>query len=142
MPFTREITPRFNQLDPAGILFFGEIFTLCSGIYEDFIQSLGFEWKQWFDNPSSASPVRHAEADYLRPLEGGQVYEVRVEILSLGTSSFEVGYTIRKLGITHCVVRLVHVFIDGQTRTKIPVPAAVREAFTKYGIRPVPEAPS
>ncbi len=142
MPFTREITPRFSQLDPAGILFFGEVFTICSGVYEDFIQSLGFEWDQWFSNPASASPVRHAEAEYFKPLEGGQTYEVTVEILTLSTSAFEIGYAIGARGVSHCRVRLVHVFIDAETRTKTPIPTSIREALTRYGVRPAPEAPS
>ncbi len=142
MPFTREITPRFSQLDPAGILFFGEVFTICSGVYEDFIRSLGFEWDQWFNSPSQASPVRYAEAEYFKPLEGGHAYAVAVEILALGTSAFEVGYTIGARGVPHCRVRLVHVFIDAKTRTKTSIPEPVREAFTRYGVRPAPESPS
>lgn len=141
MPFDREITPRFSQLDPAGILFFGEVFTLCSGVYEDFLQFLGFGWNEWFANPASASPVRHADAEYLKPLEGGQVYEVSVAILSLGSSAFEMEYVFQRHGVPHCRVRIVHVFIDPRTRTKIPLPTPVREAFSRYGVRPAPEAP-
>ena len=142
MPFIREVTPRFSQLDPAGILFFGEVFTICSGVYEDFLSSLGFDWDGWFRSPDAASPVKHAEAEYFKPLEGGQTYEVRVEILKMSTSAFEVGYIFQRLGIHHCYVRLVHVFIDTQGGAKIPIPASVREAFNRYGVRPALEAPS
>lgn len=138
MSFVCEIVPRFSQLDPAGILFFGEVFTVCSGVYEDFLRSLGFGWEDWFRNPAVASPVRHAQAEYFKPLEGGQTYEAHVEIAALGTSSFEVEYAISRQGACHCRVRIVHVFIDTQARAKIAMPERVREAFTRYGVRPAP----
>ncbi len=142
MPFTCEITPRFSQLDPAGILFFGEVFTICSAVYEDFLQTLGFDWQEWFNNPAYASPVRRAEAEYFKPLEGGRAYEVGVGILALGTSSFEVGYVFQRQGTAHCRVRIVHVFIDAASRAKLPIPTSVREAFSRFGVRAAPEAPS
>lgn len=132
MPFVSSVTPRFHQLDPAGILFFGEVFALCSGVYEDFVQSLGFGWDEWFRSPALASPVRQAGAEYFAPLQGGQAYEVGVEVLSVGASSFEIGFEVRRAGVLHCRVRVVHVFIDTQTRAKAPVPDAVRAAFRRF----------
>lgn len=132
MPFMREVTPRFHQLDPAGILFFGEVFTVCSEVYEDFVQSLGFGWNEWFRSPAIASPVRHAEAEYFAPLQGGQAYQVGVQVLGMGASSFEMGFEFWREGVLHCRVRIVHVFIDTQTRAKAPVPDAVRAAFSHF----------
>ncbi len=142
MTFIREVTPRFSQLDPAGILFFGEVFPLCAGVYEDFIQSLGFRWADWFNHPETASPVKHAEAEYFKPLRGGQVYEVCVDILSLRTSAFEVQFSLTQGEALHCRVRIVHVFISKATGAKMPIPEAVRAAFMRVGIRAESEAPS
>ncbi len=142
MTYSCEVTPRFSQLDPAGILFFGEVFPICAGVYEDFVQSLGFGWNEWFDHPEAASPVRHAEAEYFRPLRGGQVYTVNVEIVSLRTSAFEVEFVLKQGETLHCRVRIVHVFISKATGAKIPIPDAVRAAFTQAGIRAVSEVPS
>lgn len=142
MTFIRTVTPRFSQLDPAGILFFGEVFPLCAGVYEDFVQSLGFGWDEWFNHSETASPVKHAEAEYFRPLRGGQVYEAAVEVVSLRTSSLEVEFTLTQGETLHCRVRIVHVFISKTTGTKIAIPEAVREAFTRAGIRAESEAPS
>lgn len=135
MSFSREVSLRFHQLDPAGIAFFGEVFALCSGVYEDFIVSLGFGWDEWFRSASLASPVRHAEAEYFKPLGGGQAYTVTVDILKVGTSSFEMGFAFERHGNCHCRVRIVHVFMDVPTRQKAPMPAQVREAFSRYGVR-------
>lgn len=142
MTFISEVTPRFSQLDPAGILFFGEVFPICAGVYEDFTQSLGFGWDEWFNHPETASPVKHAEAEYFRPLRGGQVYEVAVEVVSLRTSAFEVEFALTQGEASHCRVRIVHVFISKATGTKIAIPDAVRAAFTRAGIRAESEAPS
>ena len=142
MTFVRAVTPRFSQLDPAGILFFGEVFPLCAGVYEDFIQSLGFEWDEWFNHPETASPVKHAEAEYFKPLRGGQVYEVAVDVVQLSTSAFKIGFTLTQEKTLHCRVQIVHVFISKTTGAKIPIPEAVRAAFTQAGIRGESEAPS
>ena len=135
MIFIREVAPRFSQLDPAGILFFGEVFPLCAGVYEDFIQSLGFGWEDWFSHPETASPVKHAEAEYFKPLRGGQVYDVSVEIVSLRTSAFQVEFMLKRGETLHCRVQIVHVFISKASGAKVPVPDAVREAFMRAGIR-------
>jgi len=142
MTYSCEVMPRFSQLDPAGILFFGEVFPLCAGVYEDFVQSLGIGWDEWFNHPETASPVKHAEAEYFKPLRGGQVYEVAVEVLSLRTSAFEVEFTLTQGVTRHCRVRIIHMFISKATGTKIPIPDAVRAAFTRAGIRGESEAPS
>lgn len=135
MTFICEITPRFSQLDPAGILFFGEVFPICAGVYEDFLQSLGFGWDEWFRHPETASPVRQANAEYFHPLRGGQVYSVAVEVVSLSTSAFALEYSLRQQDALHCRVRIVHVFISKTSGAKIPVPGKVREALTQAGIR-------
>lgn len=140
MTFIREVTPRFSQLDPAGILFFGEVFPLCAGVYEDFIGSLGFGWDEWFNHPETASPVKHAEAEYFKPLRGGQVYEVAVDVVKLSTSAFEVEFTLTQAETQQCRVRIVHVFISKGTGAKIAIPDAVRAAFTRAGIRAESEA--
>ncbi len=142
MTYIREVTPRFSQLDPAGILFFGEVFPMCAGVYEDFIGSLGFGWDEWFNHPEMASPVKHAEAEYFRPLRGGQVYEVNVEIVSLRTSAFEVAFALTQGETLNCRVRIVHVFISKATGAKTAIPDAVRAAFTRAGIREGSEVPS
>ena len=142
MTFIREVAPRFSQLDPAGILFFGEVFPLCAGVYEDFIQSLGFGWDDWFSHSETASPVKHANAEYFKPLRGGQVYDVSVEIVSLRTSAFQVEFALRQGETLHCRVQIVHVFISKTSGAKMPVPDVVRAAFTRAGIRAESEAPS
>lgn len=139
MTFMRQITPRFHQLDPAGIVFFGGVFTLCSDVWEEFIADAGFTWNEWFASPEAASPVRQATAEYERPLRGGEAYEVQVTIGHIGTSSMEARFAIERQGIIHCRVRLVHVFVDTKKGAKIPVPARVREAFSPH-LAPAGEA--
>ena len=97
---------------------------------------------EWFSHPETASPVRHANAEYFKPLRGGQVYEVSVEVMSLSVSAFELEYTLRRQETLHCRVRIVHVFISKASGAKIPIPDAVRAAFTRAGIRAESEAPS
>src|SRR5688572_15841097 len=124
--FKSPVSIRFWQADSGGIMFFGNAFHLVHDVYESFVASLGFESRDWFENPEWAVPIRHAEADYLRPLKPHESYEARVSIEQVGESSLSLKFTISANGLDHCVAKTVHVFMNKKSLAKMPIPESVR----------------
>ncbi len=130
--FKKRVDIRFSQCDPAGIMFFGNIYSQAHDFYEDFVISLGFTWKQWFENDDWMVPLRHTSAEHLIPIYPGDSYEMTAEVERIGESSFTGKYKmISPLGV-HAEVTLVHTFINSKTHKKIPVPASVRSRLESY----------
>ncbi len=137
MIYKRKVTIHFSQVDAAGILFFGRFFGLASDVFEGWLKELGYEWDFWFKNPDWVAPLRHVEADYLRPLWGGQEYDVECTISEVGESSLKLRFEFKQGNQVHAEVRLVHVFASLQRGTKIPIPEAIRARMLSLRLGPV-----
>jgi len=62
--FHTTIPVRFQDVDSAGVLFFGRIFDYCHHAYEDLIHSSGVDRAHYFAGADYLVPIAHAEADY------------------------------------------------------------------------------
>ena len=80
----------------------------------------------WFQNPKWIAPLRHVEADFHRPLRGGEDYELELKILELKECSFTVSCRFFQGETLHAELRHVHVFVDAKAGAKIPIPPQVR----------------
>ena len=123
---------RFRSGDPAGISFFANVYPLAHDAFEDFVQALGFEYKEWFQNPDWATPIRHSSCDYFAPLWPGGTVEIFVRIEKLGESSLTLKYLFNSSGQKCAEVTLVHTFIDIKKRAKTTIPSVVRDRLETY----------
>ena len=130
--FQKEIQLHFREADPAGIMFFGNIFSLAHDCFEDFIQAAGFTWQEWFHTKDYHIPIRHTECNYLKPFLPGEKYQVTVSVVRLGDSSFQMKYLFSQGAAAHADVRMTHAFLDARSKTKIAVPTAIRERLKVY----------
>lgn len=131
MPFKAKVPIRFNQADPGGILFFGNVYPIAHDVYEDFVKALGFTWNEWFANPEWAVPIRHSSCEYFAPMFAGKMIDVEVKVERVGDSSFTLRYEF-KSDRPHCKVELVHTFIDKKTFGKRTMPSEIRGKLTAY----------
>lgn len=130
--FKNQIQIKFHEADPAGIMYFANIFTLAHDTFELFIQKAGYSWAEWFKENRYMIPIRHAECDYLRPFRAGDVYEVNVVVSEFSTSSFKMQYTFKQNQNDHAVVRMVHTCLDGKTFKKTDLPSDVKQKLSPY----------
>ena len=89
--FVYNCTINFHQADPAGVLFFGNIFPLAHDAYESFITGLGTE-RNYFNDNEYAIPILHAEADYYSVIQPGDKLTVSIKATTVKSSSFELAY--------------------------------------------------
>ncbi|MBC7743042.1 MAG: acyl-CoA thioesterase [Bdellovibrionaceae bacterium] len=124
--YKSKMTVLFHQADPAGIMFFAHVFTLAHNAYEGFIQACGFDWKDWFAEPKFLVPIRHSEADYLRPFRAGESYEIEARVTEISSTSFKIHYDFLNGPHKHAVVQMVHTCIDPKTFQKSNLPEEVK----------------
>lgn len=117
----------FQKADPAGVVFFGEVFGMAHEAFEQFvIRKLDCSWKDWFQNPDFIVPLKRAEADYCKPLYAGEYCRIDMQISSVSETAFSVAYRLLQNELC-CIVRTVHVFCDPETKKKIPIPRDLKE---------------
>lgn len=124
-------TVAFDEADQEGIVFFGNYFRLAHRALEQWLQDRGIAWPQWFKNPEFGVPLRHVEADYLRPLRPGDSFDVQIRVAEMGDSSVHFEYEFTGLdGALLARLKTSHVFASRAGMKKIPVPEFVRQRLT------------
>ena len=114
----------FYQCDPAGILFFANLFNLCHSAYEELIAEFKLS-ESYFNNNDYAVPLLHCSADYKQPINFGETLEIEIEISKLQTHSFELEYKVLSNNKLKALARTVHIFIDKNTGKKTDIPKEI-----------------
>lgn len=133
--FRRELSIRFQDVDAAGIIFYPNVLALCHDLYVDFLAAHGSPLHETLRGPWIA-PIRHAEADYLRPLRFGD--RVSAEIVAAhvepeAPTEVTLGYRLAIQETVHAVAQTVHTFVDPATFKRVPVPDVLLTAFASLG---------
>lgn len=129
-----QFTVAFDDADGEGIVFFGNYFRLAHRALERWLPEVaGISWAEWFKNPDVGVPLRHVEADYLKPLRPGDTFEARIAVASIGDSSVHFVYEFTACGGGAPFARLKtsHVFIDRHELKKTSVPASLRSRLER-----------
>ncbi len=116
-----EIIVNFYDCDPAGIIFYANIFKYAHSNYEKMISSFELDL-DYFVNNNFIVPIIHTEADYFKPLKTGEKISIQTVVSRLKDSSFEL--THKFFGSENDLraeVKTVHVFVDKKSfqKTKI-----------------------
>jgi len=130
--FLIEVPIRFQDADPAGVLFFSRAFDLFHEAFEAFMATNGFPLQDIFLKSSFLFPVVHAEGDFKKPVRPGQ--KVRVLIVSgkRGITSFKVEYVVQSSeGEVIAKGSTVHVAVDKATGRPIALPLKLASILSK-----------
>lgn len=120
-------TVAFDEADGEGIVFFGNYFRLAHRALESYFPEIGIPWSEWFKNDEFGVPLRHAEAEYVKPLRPGQTFEAKIEVLHLGESSVQFSYEfLGSEGESLARLKTSHVFISRKNKQKQAIPETLR----------------
>jgi len=124
------ITIRFDDADPAGVVFYPRAIALAHSVVENLIRRSALGWHAWFASPTHAAPLRRAEADFFLPMRPAETFTARAAVEKLGNTSvtFLVEFTdaTNRLAAS---IRTTHVLIDKATGRAIPLTNDIRTAF-------------
>ena len=122
----------FDEADPLGIAFAGNIFRKTHHCYEDFIENLGGDHKEFFMGDTFIYPIRHVEVEYFKPLRPLNHYKVGIHVLHLSEFRFQLQFDIGEPEQLHCQVRSTHVCCKKQKMEKSPIPMDLKHQLEKY----------
>lgn len=131
MSISLKFTVPFDEADGEGIVFFGNYFRLAHRAFEQFLPQVGISWREWFDHEAWGVPLRHVEADYLKPLKPGDEYEVKISVADLGESSVHFNYEFLSGGAVLAKLKTSHVFVSRPAMKKMNVPPQIVERLKK-----------
>ena len=113
----------FDLADPAGILYFANVYHLAHKNIEYYLDEQHGLWQEWFNNKSQGAPIVHSECDYSKPMIVGKNYNIESKPTKKSNSS--VTFTTEFLdteGDLCAKVQTVHVFVSTPDMKKINVP--------------------
>lgn len=126
--YTFKTIVRLHDTDAAGVLFFGNYFKLAHDAYESFMISIGFGFREMFEQKDYLLLIVHAEGDYKKPLRTGDELTIELKTEELGKSSYTLGYRLLdSAGNEVCSVRTVHVAVNKLTEKATRLPEGLRE---------------
>lgn len=129
-PHEQTVTIRFEDADPAGVVFYPRAIAMAHAVVEGMIRRSPLGWDAWFASPVHAAPLRHAEADFFLPMRPGRDFTALAQVERLGETSvtFLVKFTDEE-GRTAALVRTVHVLIAKATGRPVPLTGEIRAAL-------------
>lgn len=126
---------RFQDVDAAGVLFFGRIYDYCHQAYEELWVSAGVDRAWIFSGADFLIPIAHSEADYRAPLRHGERVSVRVDVTHVGRASFRLAYRVTGPGgdgDLRATAKTVHAFVARETMKPIPIPGELRVHLLRH----------
>lgn len=129
--FVRTRRVRFQDVDAAGVIFYATVFEYCHDLYVEYLDAHGVSLVEVLKHRQWAAPIRHAEADYLRPLRFGDEITVSLPVAHLAESELTLGYRItlsasREVAV---VAQSVHTFVSLPDFKRCALPEGVFMAF-------------
>lgn len=87
-------TVRFDDCDPAGIVFYPRYFCMLNGVIEDWWQHMGLPWPELIAKRRIVTPVSHLDTVFLRPSMLGEVLHCHLGVEAVGRSSFRLRHRV------------------------------------------------
>jgi 1,4-dihydroxy-2-naphthoyl-CoA hydrolase len=122
---------RFQDIDAAGIIFYPRVLEMFHDAYGAFLDHAGFPLPEVLRSGTWLAPVRHAEADYFKPLRFGDRVNVEICRTHIAPTEATLGYRIARIvGGEVCVVgQVVHTFVERQTFKRTQIPELLQHAL-------------
>lgn len=101
--------------------------------YAAFLAFAGSPLPEVLRNGTWLAPVRHAEADYFKPLRFGDPVGVEICRAHLAETEATLGYRVARAenGEVCVVGQVVHTFVERASFKRTPIPEGVRQALER-----------
>jgi 4-hydroxybenzoyl-CoA thioesterase len=131
---THDRPVRFEDVDAAGLVFFGRFFSYGHDAMERFFDDLPGGYPALIGERQVGFPAVHAACDYRSPLRYGDVARIRGTVTKLGATSVHLQFVFRRLrdGVDVATVNNVHVCTELRSMTKLPFPADLRAVLERH----------
>ena len=128
--FQTKLNLHFYDCDPAGIIFYANLFKLAHIAFEEFLNSISPERNLFYDN-EIILPVIHSEADYKKPLKAFDRPVCKVVVKDLRDSSFQIQYIFSINDEVYAEASTVHVCVDKKSFQKTNLPEYLKQKLSE-----------
>ncbi|HBU48853.1 MAG TPA: acyl-CoA thioesterase [Myxococcales bacterium] len=135
MSFRHEMSPRFQDVDAAGIVFYARFFGYFHDAYVAFLESLGTEMalQHALKTGNFLMPLVHSEADFKAPLRFGDRATTTLWVSKMGQSSFTLSYQIHRVdGQLVAQGQTVHACVTKANFSPCPLPERLRAGLMEH----------
>ena len=114
---------RLHDADAAGVLFFANYFKFAHDAYEQFMESIGFNFRDMINHSSYLLLIVNAESNYHKPMYAGDIIKVAVKTKKIGHTSYVLNYEISNGdGEITATCNTTHVAVDKKSNKPIALP--------------------
>lgn len=134
MPFIHRLTVRFGDTDPAGLVYYPNLFHYLHVAMEEFFAEVCDKpYHSLMSELGIGFPTVKVETEFMHPLVYGDEVEVEIQPELGRSTSIVLTYLLRRAsdGLLCVKSTQVHVAMQLTSRRATPVPQFIRDAFTK-----------
>ena len=132
MPFSTHIRVRFGDADPAGLVYYPNIFHYFHIALEEFFAAhCGIAYDKLMTDERIGFPTVNAQTEFFAPLVYGDDVEVEIYVSKMGRSSATFEYELKRLndGLLCARSTQIQVCMNLDTRRAVTIPDKYRQAF-------------
>jgi len=132
MPFSTRITVRFGDTDPAGLVYYPNIFHYFHIALEEFFAArCGVSYQKLLTDERIGFPTVKTETQFFVPLVYGDSVDVEIFVSETRNSSATFEYSVRRASDQTLCARAtqIHVAMNLDTRRALRIPDQYRRAF-------------
>jgi 4-hydroxybenzoyl-CoA thioesterase len=137
MPFSTRITVRFGDTDPAGLVYYPNIFHYFHIALEEFFAArCGISYQRLMADERIGFPTVNTQTEFFVPILYGDEVDVEFFVSQIGNSSATFHYSARRASDETLCARAtqIHVAMNLDTRRPLPIPEKYRQAFAKSAL--------
>lgn len=132
--FSTEVTVRFGDCDPAGIVFYPRYFEMFNNLVEDWCaQALGMSFRELHLERGLGLPTVHVETSFVAPSELGDVLRAELRVLKIGGASITLQVRLAgPAGEDRVRASLVLALMNLEERRAVPIPDSLRACIAAF----------
>jgi 4-hydroxybenzoyl-CoA thioesterase len=130
--FSTRITVAFGDTDPAGLVYYPNLFHYCHVAMERFFsEHCGVSYAQLISQSRLGFPTVKVDARFEKPLVYGDEVDILIDVVNVSRRSVTLNYRLaRGIDLIQCaVVTMVHVAMNLDSSTSIEIPETLRMRF-------------
>lgn len=132
--FATEVTVRFGDCDPAGIVFYPRYFEMFNNLVEDWCaQGLRMSFRELHLERGLGLPTVHVETSFVAPSELGDVLRAELRVQKIGGASITLQARLAgPAGEDRVRARLVLALMNLKERRAVPIPERLRASIAAF----------
>ena len=132
--FTTEVTVRFGDCDPAGIVFYPRYFEMFNNLVEDWCaQGLGMSFRELHLQRGLGLPTVHVETSFVAPSELGDLLRAQLRVQKIGGASVTLRVRLAgPAGEDRVRASLVLALMNLKERRAVPIPEPLHARIAAF----------